>query len=240
MGNDCTKGNENIYFKCRKEAATWDKRLYSRESAAELLGVSVSSLADYELGNTKVVPVDKVNMMADLYRAPQLKTMYCKHDCPIGECLTVATEIKSMKGKGIDFAIDRFVCHLQRHYRKYGCEGYVLTFDFSKYFDRINHERLKAIVDECYTDKRLSSLIKQLIDDFGGEAGLGLGSQISQVSALMYPNILDHFIKESLRIKGYARYMDDGYAIHPDKSYLRQCLKGISAVSTTSKTNLRR
>lgn len=97
MGNDCTKGNENIYFKCRKEAATWDKRLYSRESAAELLGVSVSSLADYELGNTKVVPVDKVNIMADLYRAPQLKTMYCKHDCPIGECLTVATEIKSIE-----------------------------------------------------------------------------------------------------------------------------------------------
>lgn len=97
MGNDCTKSNENIYFKCRKEAAIWDKRLYSRESAAELLGVSVSSLADYELGNTKVVPVDKVNMMADLYRAPQLKTMYCKHDCPIGECLTVATEIKSIE-----------------------------------------------------------------------------------------------------------------------------------------------
>lgn len=36
-------------------------------------------------------------MMADLYRAPQLKTMYCKHDCPIGECLTVATEIKSIE-----------------------------------------------------------------------------------------------------------------------------------------------
>lgn len=135
-----------------------------------------------------------------------------------------------MKGKGIDFAINRFVCHLQRHYRKYGCEGYVLTFDFSKYFDRINHERLKAMVDDCYQDKRLSKLIKQLIDDFGGEAGLGLGSQISQVSALMYPNILDHFIKETLRIKGYARYMDDGYAIHPDKAYLQYCLKEIRSV----------
>lgn len=38
----------------------YNERLYSREGAAELLGISVSTLADYELGNTKVVPVDKV------------------------------------------------------------------------------------------------------------------------------------------------------------------------------------
>lgn len=97
MGNDSTKTNENIYFKCRKEAASYDERLRSRESAAELLGVSSSSLADYELGNTKVVPVDKVNLMADLYNAPQLRTIYCKHDCPIGYCLTLATVIPSLE-----------------------------------------------------------------------------------------------------------------------------------------------
>ena len=61
MGNDSTKINENIYFKCRKEAALYDERLRSRESAADLLGVSPSSLADYELGNTKVVTVDRVS-----------------------------------------------------------------------------------------------------------------------------------------------------------------------------------
>lgn len=135
-----------------------------------------------------------------------------------------------MKGKGIDFAANRFSCHLQRHYRKHGCEGYALVFDFSKYFDRIDHEKLKGIVDECYSDKRLSSFIKQLIDDFGGSAGLGLGSQISQVSALMYPNALDHYIKEVLRIKEYGRYMDDGYVIHPDKEYLKACLRGMSSI----------
>ena len=96
MGKDCTKTNENIYFKCRKEAALYDERLRSRESAADLLGVSPSSLADYELGNTKVVPVDKVHLMADVYNAPHLRTMYCKYDCPIGAFLTVATEIMSL------------------------------------------------------------------------------------------------------------------------------------------------
>lgn len=97
MGNDSTKTNENIYFRCRKEAALYDDRLRSRESAADLLGVSPSSLADYELGNTKVVPVDKVHIMADLYNAPQLRTMYCKHDCPIGDYLTLATEIPKLE-----------------------------------------------------------------------------------------------------------------------------------------------
>lgn len=76
----------------------YNERLYSREGAAELLGISVSTLADYELGNTKVVPVDKVVLMADLYNAPELKTGYCKHECPICSYLPVATEVKGLEG----------------------------------------------------------------------------------------------------------------------------------------------
>lgn len=128
-----------------------------------------------------------------------------------------------IKGKGIKFAIDRLKCHLQRHYRKYGTDGYALVFDFSKYFDNIQHEPLKQCVDKVYTDTRLAALMKQLVDDFG-DKGLGLGSQVSQVSALMYPNKVDHYIKEKLRVKNYARYMDDGYLIHPSKEYLQKCL----------------
>jgi len=85
MGTNPTKAMDNIYCRCRKEAAKYNDKLNSREGAAELLGVSVSSLADYELGNTKVVPVDKVVLMADLYNAPELKNYYCTHECPIGE-----------------------------------------------------------------------------------------------------------------------------------------------------------
>lgn len=60
MGRGPTNENTNMYFQARKKAATYNERLWSREGAAELLGISVSTLADYELGNTKVVPVDKV------------------------------------------------------------------------------------------------------------------------------------------------------------------------------------
>lgn len=98
MGKGPANENNNVYFKARKRAAIYDERLYSREGAAELLGISVSTLADYELGNTKVVPVDKVVLMADLYKAPELKNQYCKTECPIGQCMPIATEVKGLEG----------------------------------------------------------------------------------------------------------------------------------------------
>lgn len=98
MGRGSMNDNNNVYFKARKRAAIYDERLYSREGAAELLGISVSSLADYELGNTKIVPVDKVVLMADLYKAPELKNQYCKTECPIGQQMPIATEIKGLEG----------------------------------------------------------------------------------------------------------------------------------------------
>ncbi len=84
MGRDPTKAIENPCFRCRREAAKYNDKLHSREGAAELLGVSVSSLAEYELGNTNVIPVDKIYLMADLYNAPELKAWYCSSECPIG------------------------------------------------------------------------------------------------------------------------------------------------------------
>ena len=97
------KDNENVYFRARKEAAKYNERLSSREGAAELLGVSSSTLADYELGNTKVVPVDKVVLMADLYNGPELKTMYCKQECPIGRLMPIATQLSSLESVTIRF-----------------------------------------------------------------------------------------------------------------------------------------
>lgn len=98
MGKGPMNENNNVYFKARKKAALYDGRLCSREGASELLGVSVSTLADYELGNTKVVPVDKVVLMADLYKAPELIAGYCVNECPVHGFLPLATEEKSIQG----------------------------------------------------------------------------------------------------------------------------------------------
>lgn len=97
MGNGYRKDNQNVYFKARKQAALYDYDLYSREGAAEKLNISVSTLADYELGNTKVVPVEKVVAMAELYKAPYLKTMYCKNICPIKGYVELADKMESIE-----------------------------------------------------------------------------------------------------------------------------------------------
>ncbi len=135
----------------------------------------------------------------------------------------------SMANKGYSFAIDRLCQHLRQHYRKHGTEGYVLLFDFSKFFDRVSHRVVKAVLHREFSDERIIKLTEHFIDAFG-DVGLGLGSQISQVLALASANHLDHYIQEQCRIGSYGRYMDDGYLIHPSKEYLQKCLEGIRQI----------
>lgn len=135
----------------------------------------------------------------------------------------------SSKNKGYTFALKRLITHLRRHYNKNGSDGYILLFDFSKFFDSLKHELLKSILTNTFNDPRILKLSYHFIDMFG-ERGIGLGSQISQNLALISVNKLDHYVKEKLRIKGYGRYMDDGYLIHESKEYLQKCLEDIRAI----------
>lgn len=135
----------------------------------------------------------------------------------------------SIKGKGIDFAMDRLNCHLQRHFRKHGLKGGILVFDFKDYFGSAQHWTVQNELARRVHDPKTRKLANDFLENFG-PVGYGLGSQISQNAALMLPNKLDHIIKEELRIKGYGRYMDDGYLIHEDIHYLEYCLERIKEV----------
>lgn len=135
----------------------------------------------------------------------------------------------SLAGKGYHFSIGRIRRHLQWHYRHHGNAGYVLLFDFSKFFDNVDHDVIKKILRCEFTDRRIIALTEHFIDCFG-DRGLGLGSQISQTFALASANYMDHFIKEVLHIRGYGRYMDDGYLIHESKEYLHFCLNEIRRI----------
>ena len=130
----------------------------------------------------------------------------------------------SIKHKGYSFALRRIIRHINWHYKKFGNNGYILLFDFSSYFDSISHELIKEILNKEFTDEKIIKLTQYFVDMFG-DKGLGLGSQVSQILALTAANRLDHYIKETLKIKCYGRYMDDGYLIYPDKNYLIFCLE---------------
>jgi len=84
MARGAPKASGNPWYEARKRAAEYDERLCSREGAAERLGMSVSAVADAELGLSKCMPPDKAVLMADLYKAPNLLNHYCLHECPIG------------------------------------------------------------------------------------------------------------------------------------------------------------
>ena len=88
----------------------------------------------------------------------------------------------SLRGKGYDFAVSRVTHFLAEHYRKHGREGYVLVFDFSKYFDTAQHEPVFREFERSGIDDRLVTLSKYFIQNFG-DVGLGLGSQVSQRSS---------------------------------------------------------
>ena len=110
MGREARKAAGNPWYEARKKAAEYDDRLCSREGAAERLGMSVSAVADAELGLTKCMPVDKAVLMTDLYNAPQLLNYYCLHECPIGCRHSISDEVvdidrvtvKLLKGLRVD------------------------------------------------------------------------------------------------------------------------------------------
>lgn len=64
----------------------------------------------------------------------------------------------SLKHKGYTFSQNRCEKHLRDHYHKYGNEGYVLVFDFSKFFDNISHRVAKEILREHIADARILKL----------------------------------------------------------------------------------
>jgi hypothetical protein len=76
-------------------------------------------------------------------------------------------------------------------------------------------------------DKKILKLIYDFITPFGEGVSLGLGSQVSQIAAIFYANIIDHIIKETYGIKHYGRYMDDLFLISNNKSELLNILENI-------------
>ena len=61
------------------------------------------------------------------------------------------------------------------------------------------------------------------------DTGLPIGSAASQHFANFYLNGLDHYVKHTLRVKGYARYMDDLLLFGPDCATLSDWRDAITA-----------
>lgn len=128
----------------------------------------------------------------------------------------------TLEGRGTEFAIRRLREHLRWHLARYGRQGGILTLDFHNYFGSIRHDKLLGMIRPLIDDDRVFGMAEYFIRCFPGDTGLGLGSEISQICAVLYLNSIDHYMKDFLRIHGYARYMDDSYVISDDLKKLKE------------------
>lgn len=127
-------------------------------------------------------------------------------------------------------------------------EIYVLQCDIQKFFQSISWDILLTLVSKTVHCQKTLDLIKKIVTTHekttGKELsqlslfspavcemqavsvderkGLPIGNLTSQLFANIYLNELDHFVKETLRERWYARYMDDFLIVHPDKNHLRE------------------
>ncbi len=156
----------------------------------------------------------------------------------------------SMKNKGVSFARNRFNAHLEKAKAKWGDDFYALVFDFKSFFDSVPHKLCYDELCRTFRDKRLVDVTMQVIESYqirdakkNGDTdeiarlrrhegtGICLGSQVSQIMALVVPNEIDHYFKDVLGIKFYRRYMDDGVIFHQSKELLNCLLVTLEKLS---------
>lgn len=160
----------------------------------------------------------------------------------------------SLKGKGVLFSRNRILKHLRNAIKEYGTDFYVLSFDFKNFFDSILHRTCREILDRYICDKEIVELTMEIIKspyrvkikkikdkeeklkmlkrlDNDELCGMCLGSQVSQIMALVIANDIDHYIKDVKKCKYYVRYMDDGNVFLKSKEELSDLFDGMSEIA---------
>lgn len=119
------------------------------------------------------------------------------------------------KDKGVHRAADR--------YQKWSAiYPYALKMDISKFFHSIDKNLLIQKLEKRVNDQRVIDLFTVIIQSYKPDqtSGLPIGNVTSQVLANVYLDDFDHFIKETLRVKGYLRYVDDFFLLAHSKQEL--------------------
>lgn len=107
-------------------------------------------------------------------------------------------------GKGTHAASD----YTQKSMRKCDPDSYSLKLDIRKFFYSIDRSILQKLIEKVSKDKRLVTMM-MLFANYEEPIGIPIGNLLSQLYALIYLNLLDHYIKRQLKIKYYVRYVDD-------------------------------
>lgn len=141
----------------------------------------------------------------------------------------------SVSGRGTTMARKRFENMLYSFLREINFDiehcGYILQVDIRKFFDNIDHQVLKSMLDKdlCVTDD-LKHLIFYLVDESSaGDVGMNIGSEFPQILAMYYVSKTDNYMKCVKSAKRYGRYADDIFSFEKDKETLQDYLEAIKS-----------
>lgn len=124
---------------------------------------------------------------------------------------------------------------------------YRLSLDVRHYFASIDHVTLYGLFAHRLDDRRTLALLERLLTAGGAVyqsplarslpefadapvatgCGLPLGGYLSHWSGALYLDGLDHFVKRTLKVPAYLRYMDDCTLFGDDRQALEEARKAI-------------
>ncbi len=136
---------------------------------------------------------------------------------------------------------------------KLDIKGYFMAMNKTILFNKVKTELIKQkhkitfdlplvlylIEQTIYNDSTQNCLVKGKKSDWQGlpnskslfyskpDCGLPIGNLTSQLFGNVYMNHFDHWVKQSLGIKYYGRYVDDFILIHNNKEYLKSLIEPI-------------
>ena len=182
------------------------------------------------------------------YRDRVVHHALCNVIVPIFDRTFIATSYANRTGYGTHRALRKFV-QASRRYR------YVLQCDIRQYFASIDLDILKQQIRRKLKCPSTLWLLDCILDNpsdrarnpapgshFPGDrlltpverpTGLPIGNLTSQFLANVYLTGFDRYLKETLKVPEYLRYVDDFALFADDRAYLQDCRDRLEAYLAT-------
>lgn len=141
---------------------------------------------------------------------------------PVFEKVFMPSSFACRDGKGTHAGAK----HVQSMIRKSSRNAWVLKLDFKGFFKNIDREVLWKEIERKISCTKTLGLLEQFHPKTG--KGLPIGNLTSQLLANVYGHILDRHITHNLKLKTWARYMDDTIIISESKDELERVFKNLS------------
>lgn len=173
---------------------------------------------DIKLGKTHSRYIKEYTKTREITISPYfpnqvLDYMLVKSIQPLLKRMFYRYSVGNVNGKGIKYGKE----YLEKRIKYY---KYFVKLDIHHFYQSVNTKKLFDLIAKRIKDKKYLDFVWVIISRFDY---LPIGTYYSQWLSNFYITELDYFIKQSLKIETYVRYVDDMVLLSNDKSYLQKC-----------------